>query len=123
MAQALTLKPKIALGVVPTHIGFVGGLVPDENGKLPREEDGRLAVVAEMERICIQSPIRPTCTQISFFPGADDSDVDEMVAGLRALDLEVHFIMMVGGVNPMDPADEEAVVEPTDRIVEGRTAA
>ena len=28
----ITLKPNIELGVVPTHIKFVGGLVPDENG-------------------------------------------------------------------------------------------
>jgi hypothetical protein len=33
-----------------------------------------------------------------------------MVDGLRALDLEVHFIIMVGGANPMNPADEDAVV-------------
>jgi hypothetical protein len=33
-----------------------------------------------------------------------------MVRGLRDLKLEIHFIMMVGGANPMDPADEDAVV-------------
>ncbi len=110
MSQTLTLKPNIALGVVPTHIKFVGGLVPDENGKFPREEDGRLSMVAEMDRICTRSPIRPTCTQIPFFAGADEGDISELIAGLKGLGLEVHLIMMVGGANPMDPADEDAVV-------------
>jgi hypothetical protein len=110
MSQTLTVKPKIALGVVPTHIKFVGGLLPDENGKFPREADGRLVTVAEMDRICSQSPVRPTCTQISVFPGGDEADTSEMIKGLKDLGLDVHIIMMVGGANPMDPADEDAVV-------------
>ena len=110
MSQTLTLKPDIALGVVPTHIKFVGGLVPDEAGKFPRAEDGRLAVVSEMDSICQQSAFRPTCTQIPFFAGANEADIEEMISGLKALDLDVHIIMMVGGANPMDPADEDAVV-------------
>lgn len=110
MRKTLTLKPRIALGVVPTHVKFTGGLVPGENGKLPREADGRLIVVAEMERICQLSPVRPTCTQISIFPGADEEDIAEMITTLRKLDLDVHLIMMVGGANPMDPADEDTVI-------------
>lgn len=110
MSQTLTLKPNIALGVVPTHIGFVDGLVPDGNGNFFREADGRIAIVAEMDRICSQSPVRPSCVQISLFPGTNDSDIAEMMSGLKALDLEVHLIMMVGGANPMDPADEDKVV-------------
>lgn len=110
MPETLTLKPNIALGIVPTHIKFVGGLVPDEEGKFPRESDGRLAIVAEMDRICQQSPFRPTCTQIPFFTGANELDIEEMITGLKALALEVHFIMMVGGANPMDPSDEDVVV-------------
>ena len=42
----ITLKAQVELGVIPTHIKFVGGLVPDENGKLPRGGDGRLLSVA-----------------------------------------------------------------------------
>ncbi|MFD2257821.1 hypothetical protein ACFSSA_14155 [Luteolibacter algae] len=110
MSDNFTLKPNIALGVVPTHIRFVGGLVPDENGKLPRESDGRICCVAEMDRICQQSPVRPSCTQISFFPGTDEGDVEEMISGLKFLDLAVHLVLMVGGANPMNPADEDAVV-------------
>jgi len=110
MSQTLTLKPDIALGVVPTHIKFVGGIVPDEEGNLPREEDGRLAIVAEMARICELSPVKPNCTQISIFPGCSEKDLSEMMEQLKGLGLAVHLIMMVGGANPMDPADEDAVI-------------
>ena len=74
MDTSLKVLPSIALGVVPTHIKFVGGLLPDQDGKFPREADGRLISVAEMDRICQLSPVRPTCTQISVFPGADEAD-------------------------------------------------
>ncbi|MBC7981210.1 MAG: hypothetical protein H7Y36_11665 [Armatimonadetes bacterium] len=120
MSQTLTLKPTIAFGVVPTHIKFVGGLVPDADGNFPREGDGRLSIVAEMERICRQSPVRPTCTQIPFFAGANEEDIEELISGLKALDLAVHLIMMVGGANPMNPADEDAVVS---QLVTSLTAA
>ena len=110
MPASLTLKPDIALGVVPTHVKFVGGLVPGDDGKFPRESDGRLFAVAEMDRICQRSPVRPTCVQISTFPGADESETSEMIVGLQELGLDVHLIMMVGGANPMDPADEDTVV-------------
>ena len=33
-----------------------------------------------------------------------------MFKGLKALKLEVHLIMMVGGANPLNPKDEDAVV-------------
>jgi hypothetical protein len=110
MSQPFTLKTDIALGVVPTHLGFIAGLVPDSNGCLPREADGRTAVVAEMDRICSLSPVRPTCVQVSLFPGTGEADIAELVTGLKALNLEVHLIMMVGGANPMNPADEDAVL-------------
>ena len=48
--------------------------------------------------------------QISTFPGTNPDDLAELVRELKALELEVHFIIMVGGVNPMNPADEDAVV-------------
>jgi hypothetical protein len=34
-----------------------------------------------------------------------------MFKGLRALKLQVHLIMMVGGANPLNPKDEDAVVD------------
>lgn len=110
MPETFSLIPKIALGVVPTHIGFIDGLVPDADGHFPRETDGRIAIVAEMDRICTLSPVRPNCVQISLFPGTGEADIAEMMAGLKALNLDIHLIMMVGGANPMDPADEDKVI-------------
>ena len=106
----ITLLPNIRLGVVPTHLRFVGGLVPDESGKYPRDAAGEIRVVAGVKELCAMSPVKFSCVQVSFFPGTDAAEIDALVAGLKALDLEVDFILMVGGVNPMDPADEDAVV-------------
>lgn len=110
MSAKISLKPKIELGVVPTHIKFVGGLVPDESGKFPRDANGVTLTVAEMKTLCEQSPVKITCVQIPYFAGAQPDEVGELIEGLRALDLEVHLILMVGGANPMNPADEDAVV-------------
>jgi hypothetical protein len=110
MPEKIVLTPKVQLGVVPTHIRFVGGLVPDESGKFPRDENGVLRIVSGMESLCAASPVRMTCVQIPFFASADPSEVAEMIAGLKALELDVHFIIMVGGANPMNPDDEDAVV-------------
>lgn len=110
MSSPILLKSPVQLGVVPTHIKFVGGLVPDAAGKFPRNAAGVLEMVATMRAICAQSPVKPSCVQIPFFASADSAEVAELTAGLRELGLEVHFIIMVGGANPMDPADEEAAV-------------
>jgi hypothetical protein len=109
-AAKITLVPKIHLGVVPTHLRFVGGLVPDDSGRYPRDAAGDIRVVAGMRELCAISPVKFTCVQVSFFPGTATAEIDELVAGLKALGLEVDFILMVGGVNPMNPADEDAVV-------------
>ncbi|WP_417744975.1 hypothetical protein [Rosistilla oblonga] len=111
MPDCISLKPNVDLGVVPTHLKFVGGLVPDEAGKLPRDADGKLVVVANMAKLCSESLVRISCVQVPFFPGLDEADVKEMVDGFRELKLQVHFIMMVGGADPMNPEDEDAVVE------------
>jgi len=113
-------KSKVKTGVVPTHIMFVGGLVPDENGKIPRNEEGKLVVAANMEKLVSQSKAKIDCVQVSYFPGWDDADVAEMVDSFKKNGLEVHFILMVGGADPMEPADEDAVVE---LLVSGLTAA
>ena len=110
ISQNFLLKPQIALGLVPTHLGFIDALAPDSNGSFPREKNGHIAIVAEMDRICALAPVRPTCVQISLFPGTSADDIAEMMADLKALNLEVHLIMMVGGANPMNPAEEDTVV-------------
>jgi len=109
--MSITLKPDVQLGVVPTHMKFVGGLVPEEGGKLPRGEDGKLVIVEEMRRICDTSPVKVASVQIPAFPGVDEGDNDELINGLKDLGLVVHLIMMVGGADPMKPEDEDKVVE------------
>ncbi|MFT5304162.1 MAG: hypothetical protein ACI87E_001911 [Mariniblastus sp.] len=116
----IQMKSHVQLGVVPTHLKFVGGLVPDEHGKIPRDENGELIVVANLKSLTTQSVAKISCVQIPYFPGLDESDVAEMVGGFRELELDVHFIMMVGGVDPMNPADEDQVVE---MLVGGLSAA
>ena len=110
MSVQIALKPNIQLGVVPTHFKFVGGVAPDANGKFPRATDGSLLVLSEMQKLCDVSPVKMSIVQIPFFASADPDEVAEIITGLRAMDLEVHFIIMVGGANPMNPADEDAVV-------------
>ncbi len=58
MPEKITLKSNVELGVVPTHIKFVGGLVPDDEGRLPRSENGELIVVNEMKHLTEISPVK-----------------------------------------------------------------
>lgn len=118
--NSIKLKSNVRIGVVPTHLKFVGGLVPDEQGRIPRDENGNLIVVSNLQGLTQNSPVKISCVQIPYFPGLDDSDVAEMVSEFRKLDLEVHFILMVGGADPMEPADEDKVVE---MLVGGLNAA
>ena len=111
MAEQITLKANVELGVVPTHIKFVGGLVPDDNGRLPRAEDGNLIVFNEMARLIELSPVKIASAQITVFPGVDEGDTEDMITGLRSLGLAVHLMLMVGGADPMNPDDEDKVVE------------
>lgn len=120
MSNKISLNSNVSLGVVPTHLKFVGGLVPDENGRMPRDEDNKLVVVARMEGIKNRCPMPVDCVQVPYFPGLDDGDVKEMVLGLRDIGLDVHFILMVGGGDPMNPDDEDGVVEV---LVNGLNAA
>lgn len=110
MNETIQLKPGIHLGVVPTHLRFVGCLVPDAEGRFPRDPDGGLRLVSGMREVIAASPVKPDCVQIPIFPGGSETDLAEALEGLRALGLEIYFIMMVGGANPMNPADEDAVV-------------
>jgi hypothetical protein len=106
----IDLKSNIQLGIVPTHLRFVGGLVPDATGKLPRDAAGNILIVSGMKELCAISPVKVSRVQVSCFPGTDPADFDMLIRGLQALDLAVDFILMLNGVNPMNPADEDAVV-------------
>lgn len=111
MAGEVTLKAGVELGVVPTHIKFVGGLVPDDDGRLPRNDDGQLVVVAELAHLKSISPAPIQSAQVTVFPGVVDQDNADLINGIRNLGMEVHLIMMVGGADPMKPEDEAKVAE------------
>jgi hypothetical protein len=110
MSAKIALKSKVRLGVVATHFKFVGGIAPDENGRYPRSSDGKLRILTEMTKLAQASPVTMDIIQIPFFSSANADEIIEMIQGLNALGLEIQFIIMVGGANPMNPADEDAVV-------------
>ncbi|PQJ29358.1 hypothetical protein [Rubritalea profundi] len=120
MDKTIKLRADIEIGVCPTHVKFVGGLVPGDDGKLPRDENGELFAVAEMRRLIKRSAVKIDSVQISQFNGADADDLAEMYEQLQGFGLIVKIILMVGGANPMDPADEDAVVA---QLVEGVNTA
>jgi len=109
--MTLRNRSKVEIGVVPTHLMFVGALAPDESGKLPRTRSGDLKVVSGMRLLCRTSPVKLNNVQVTLFPGTDPKDLEDMFKGFRALKLNVHLIMMVGGANPLNPKDEDAVVD------------
>jgi len=106
----ITNNTGIKLGLVPTHLGFLDALVPDENGRLQRTPDGELVVVAGARAVCELSPVPLDIIQISAFGTTVPEDTDEALAAMRELGLEPQLVMMVGDVDPMDPADEDATV-------------
>jgi len=116
----IELKADIEYGVVPTHIKFVGGLVPDDDGRLPRGDDGQLLSVAELAHLKKTAPVDITAAQVPQFPGVNAQDTQDLFGGIRELGITPHMIMMVAGGNPMDPADEDTVCE---MLVSGLKAA
>lgn len=116
MEKRIKLKADIELGVCPTHVKFVGGIVPDDDGRIPRNESGELIIVAEMKSLMERSPVAIESVQITQFNGTSVDDLGELFEKLKGLGLKVKTILMVGGANPMDPADEDAVVA---QLVEG----
>jgi len=111
MATTIELKTDIQVGVLATHLKFVGGLVPEENGRLPRNEQGELVIVAGITRLKKASPVKLSVIQLSYFPGLNEEDLMELVTKIRGTGLEIQFILIVDGADPMDPQDEDAVVE------------
>lgn len=110
MMKTLPLHADLVLGIVPAHLRFVGGLVPDEAGCLPRNDGGELVVVAGIRELRQLSPVALRFVQVPLFPGTLDDDLDELVSSIRNLDMEVDFVLMLGGADPMKPEDEDAVV-------------
>ena len=111
MTQPLYNRSPIRMGVVPTHLKFAGGVAPTDSGDLPRDQDGQIKMVSYFQKLITQSPVTIDCAQISQFAGVADEVTSELVDGLKALGLEVQFVMMVGEGDPMNPADEDKVVQ------------
>ena len=111
MTTSLKNRSPIRLGVVPTHLKFAGGVAPTETGGLPRDESGQIKMVSYFQQLVAESPVTIDCAQISQFAGVADEVTAELVTGLKALGLEVQFVMMVGEGDPMNPDDEDKVVK------------
>lgn len=104
-------KTNIELGVVPTHTGWVGGLVPNEEGRVPRDSDDQILVVSEFKKLMDLSRATINSVQIPVIGGTNEGDFDELCNGLKGLGLNLYFVLMVGGADPMNPDDESAVAE------------
>jgi len=109
--ELLKINSKTKLGVLTTFLKFVGGAVPDNDGRLPRNENGQLVLLDGLKTLKIKSSIHIDTVQISYFPGLNQDDLSELVDSLKELDFNVLFILMVGGADPMNPKDEDKVVE------------
>ena len=120
MSRSIENKTDVKVGILPTHAKFVGALVPEENGSLPRNEAGVIIALAETQSQVELSPVKVDLTQISCFPGTNAEDIKELFEGIKGLGLELQTIMMVGGENPWDPANEEGTVA---QLVEGLKVA
>ncbi|MEP4078636.1 hypothetical protein [Haloferula sp.] len=110
MKKDISLKAAVELGVVPTHAKFVGGVVPGEDGRLPRNEAGEMVVLEVMRELVECSKVGIDAVQLSVFPGTTEEDLDGVILGFKELGLIVHLVMMVGGADPMKPEDEDAVL-------------
>jgi len=108
--EPISNKTEIDLGILGTHLGFLEALVPDDDGRLPRDPSGELVVFAGTRDLCQLSPVTVNAIQISAFGTTVPEDMDELLGKLRTLGLEPQLVMMVGGVNPYDPADEDAAL-------------
>jgi hypothetical protein len=104
-------RSSVRVGVCPTHLKFVGCLVPDESGALPRDEQGETRILAGIRRLLDGAPVPLSVVQLSVFSGTREQDVVEVMGGIKQLGLVPEVILMIGGVNPMDGADEDRFVE------------
>ncbi|YCM43835.1 hypothetical protein V2O64_21230 [Verrucomicrobiaceae bacterium 227] len=97
----------VEIGILGTHMGFLEALVPDESGKLPRNADGEFGILAGTRELLELSPVKVDTIQISAFGSTLPEESDAVLQGVIALGLEPQIVMMVGGVNPMNPDHED----------------
>lgn len=107
MNQKILLRAPVELGFVATHGKFVGSLLPDDQGKLPRLENGELVVVDCVRQVIEVSKVEVQAVQVPIFHGTDPGEWDAVIEALKELGVKVYLVIMLGGVDPMDPADEE----------------
>ena len=100
----------IKLGILGTHLGVLEALVPNEEGLLPRDKDGEFVVVSGTKKLLELSPVRVDLIQLLSFGNTLPSEKDALIANLRELNIEPQLVMMVGGVDPMNPDDEDEAV-------------
>ena len=84
MGQEITNKSGVELGIVPTHAGFVGGLIPDDEGRLARTDDGQIVILSEVTRLTGITRVKLDSLQLPVIPGTDEGDLDELANGLKA---------------------------------------
>lgn len=120
MSTKITSRSRVELGVVPTHLKFVGGLIPGDDGRWQRNSDGSLVLLAGLERLLRDSRVPFQAAQIPYFTGTNRQDIDELIHGIRSLGLTPQLILMVSGGDPMNPGEEDAFVGP---FVEALSAA
>lgn len=104
-------RSSILLGVCPAHLKFVGTLCPDDQGCLPRDANGKIKILSGLKRLKEESPVRLTVAPIFVFSGTREADIRETLSGVKDLGLTPEMVIMLGGVDPMNPADEDKFVE------------
>lgn len=110
ITKTIVNKTSVKLGFVPAHIQLVGSHIPDEKGRLGRNKNGKLMILEGIAEICELSPVKLDAVQIMTFPGIALEDSDELINGVYKLGLEPQLVLMVGGVDPVNPTDEDACV-------------
>ena len=100
----------VKIGFVPSHIGLAKSHLPDENGRLSRNVDGDLDLLAGIAETVALSQVKIDTVQVMTFTGVVTEDFDELLEGICGLGVEPQIILMIGGVDPMDPVDEDACV-------------
>lgn len=101
----------IELGFVATHAGFVDSLLPNQTGHLPRTPADQLVIIDSIKEVLTLSKTPIHSVQISIFGGTHEEDLARLDQEVADLDLKFHPVLMLDGVNPIDPADENATVD------------
>ena len=80
-------KTDIEIGVVATHSGWVGGIVPDDDGNAPRTSEGELVVLSEMKKLQ-----KLSAAPLTDCPACEQSELSRLVsaAGFRLATTKNH---------------------------------